>query len=122
MRGKVPLLIKVSLLLAGGFLIGWVSYWSGFSKAIEIGQFVNQRHDLSQATEYDQLAAKLESGKVEEVRSYLEGLSGILKEQASLQGSETNSVLDLLLPKGGISLVRDYNVNRAKTKRQQLDH
>jgi hypothetical protein len=119
MLAKSKQLIGASLLLAGGLLIGWISYWAGFSKALEIGLYINQRQDLSHAPEYDWLVTQLDSGKVEKVRSHLKGLSNILKEQANLQGSESNSILDLLLPTGGLSLVRDYNARRAKTQSVQ---
>ncbi|MDY1547576.1 hypothetical protein [Luteibacter sahnii] len=114
MKATFKLAIKASLLLAMAFLIGWISYWAGFSKALQIGLYVNQKHDQSQALEYDQLVAQLDSKKIEEVRAHLKGSSDILKEQASLQGSETNSVSDLLFPTGGLSLIRDYNTHRAK--------
>ncbi|MGF6712068.1 hypothetical protein QFZ41_003032 [Luteibacter sp. W1I16] len=61
------------------------------------------------------IVAQLESGKIEEVRSHLKVLSSILKEQSKLQGSETNSISDLLVPTSGLSLVRDYEARRAKT-------
>lgn len=99
---------------------------SGFNKALEIGLYCSQRRDLSQAAEFDRMVAKLESGKVEEVRSRLDGWGGILKEQAGtqerLQLRERNSLTDALVPTGGLSLTRDYDEHRARAENQQDSH
>jgi hypothetical protein len=39
-------------------------------------------------------------------------VSDILKQQASVAGSEDLSVLDLLIPSSALSLVRDYEARR----------
>ncbi|MGO4704045.1 hypothetical protein [Dyella sp. 2RAB6] len=119
MQSKFKPLIKVSLLVVGGFLIGWMSYWAGFSKSLEIGLHINQRNWSSQATEYDRFVTKLDSGKAEEVSAELKAMSAVLKEQASVPAGAPNSVSDLLVPTGGLALLRDYNADRAKSAQPQ---
>jgi hypothetical protein len=121
MRKGIGVLIKVSAAIAAGLLFGWMCYWAGFSKALQIGQYINQRRDLSQSAELDQLARKLESGNVEEVRTHLKSWGDILKEQVQVQaeGAQEGSstVVDLLVPTGGLSLIRDYKANRSEATR-----
>jgi len=119
MQSKFKPLIKVSLLVIGGFLIGWMSYWAGFSKSLEIGLHINQRNWSSQATEYDRFVTKLDSGKAEEVSAELKAMSAMLKEQASVPAGAPNSVSDLLVPTGGLALLRDYNADRVKSAQPQ---
>jgi len=119
MQSKFKPLIKVSLLVVGGILIGWMSYWAGFSKSLEIGLHINQRNWSSQATEYDRFVTKINSGKAEEVAAELKAMSAMLKEQASVPAGAPNSLSDLLVPTGGLALLRDYNADRAKSAQPQ---
>ncbi|NID13856.1 hypothetical protein [Luteibacter yeojuensis] len=105
-------LVKVACILAAFLLVGWMSYWAGFTKALEIGLYNNQLHDEAQAREYEVLASKLAAGRTEEVRSHLNVVGDILKQQARIAGSEDFSVLDLLVPSSALSLVRDYEARR----------
>ncbi|UPG91457.1 hypothetical protein L2Y96_06700 [Luteibacter aegosomaticola] len=109
------------LLLAACALIAWGAYWAGFTKALQIGQFINRGQELSRAKEFEVLAAKLDSGKNEEVRAHLQTLSGILKEQASVPGSENLSLADVLVPTAGLSLIRDYEAARSAEDKRLTD-
>jgi len=111
-RAHIMSLLKVGSILAGLLLVGWMSYWAGFSKALVIGLYNDQLHNQAQAREYEVLASKLAAGRSDEVSSHLKVVSAILKEQANVAGSEHLSVLDLLIPSSALSLVRDYEARR----------
>jgi len=119
MQREFKSMIKAILIVAGSFLIGWISYWADFSKSLEISLHINQRNWSSQATEYDRFVTKLDSGKIEEVTAELKAMSAMLKEQASVPVGAPNSVSDLLVPTGGLALLRDYNADRAKSAQPQ---
>lgn len=120
MKHGIKLLAKISALIAGGLLIGWMSYWAGFSKSMEIGLYINQRSWQVDAMEYESLAAKLDAGKAEEVHAHLKDLGAIMRQQAGMQASGgENSISDLLLPTEALSLIRTYNADRAKPARPQ---
>src|SRR3569833_2821632 len=108
MRTNTASLLKVGSILAGLLLVGWMSYWAGFTKALEIGLYIDQLHNQAQAREYEVLVSKLAAGRSDEVGSHLRGVSDILKQQASVAGNEDLSVLDLLVPSSALLLVRDY--------------
>jgi len=105
-------LLNVGSILAGLLLVGWMSYWAGFSKALVIGLYSDQLHNQAQAREYEVLASKLAAGRSDEVGSHLKVVSAILKQQANVAGSKDLSVLDLLIPSSALSLVRDYEAQR----------
>ena len=113
MRSRLLFVTKMFCVLVVAFLVAWISYWAGFVKALQIGQYNNKLHDASQAAEYDFLARELADGKLGNVGYHLKTVSGILKQQVNVGGSERLSLMDLLVPGSGISLVRDYNERRA---------
>lgn len=113
MQRRLMFVTKVCSVLAVACLVAWISYWAGFAQALQIGQYNNQLHDAAQANEYDYLAKKLAAGKLDDVTSHLKTVSSILKQQVSVEGSERLSLMDLLVPGSGMSLVRDYNERRA---------
>jgi len=113
MQRRLLFVTKFSCVLAVACLVAWISYWAGFVKALQIGQYNNQLHDAAQANEYDYLAKKLAAGKLDDVTSHLKTVSGTLKQQVTVGGSERLSLMDLLVPSSGISLVRYYNERRA---------
>lgn len=121
MRRLLKPFIKAVLLVLGGLLIGWVSYWAGFSKSLEIGLHINKLNWASQATEYDGLVAELDSGKTEDVRAKLEALSAMLKQEARVPAGSPTSLPDLLMPTGGLALMRDYDADRARSPRRKPD-
>ena len=122
MKHGIKRLANISALIAGGLLIGWMSYWAGFSKSMEIGLYINQRSWLVDAMEYESLAAKLDAGKAEEVHAHLKDLGAMLRQQAGMQASGGDySISDLLLPTAALSLIRTYNADRAKPARPHRD-
>jgi hypothetical protein len=113
MRSRLLFVTKVSSALAVAILIAWISYWAGFAKALQIAQYDNQLHDAAQAKEYDHLAEKLAAGKIDDVTSHMKTVSDILRQQITVSGNEHLSLMELLFPGPGISLVRYYNERRA---------
>jgi hypothetical protein len=122
MEGKFKLVAKTALIVVGGSLIGWMAYWAGFSKSLEIGLFVNQRNWSSQAAEYDRFVSQLDSGKADEVRAELKAMSAMLREQAAASPGAPNSVMDLLIPTGGLALLRDYEASRPPVAEAKHNH
>lgn len=113
MRSRLLFVTKVCAALAVAFLVAWISYWAGFAKALQIGQYNDKLHDAAQASEYDFLAKELAAGKLDDVTCHLKTVSGILEQQVTIGGSERLSLMDILVPGSGMSLVRDYNERRA---------
>jgi hypothetical protein len=110
-------LVPLSL-VALGF---WIAYWAGFTKALQVSVFVDQKQDLSRAKELHMLVAKLESGKVEEVHAHLNAWSAISEEQARNHGGSSQSLWDFIVSMSGLSLLCDYDAARSQDKLRGLD-
>lgn len=111
--------MTILLFVAAMSLTAWISYWLGFSKSLEISSYIDRRRDLSLSMEYKHWVAKLDSGNIQEVRSDLQSIGDILNEQAAIKGGEGNRLLDILVPTGGFSLLRDYDADRERRNASQ---